>query len=183
MLRPTLSPCSASSLNNYTAEIGYIGTRGIHLPTQIQLNVQPRVNAANQLPTLLTGSTTVIAPAGASTLAADQALSNIVPAFLAAGFTSKITSYQPYSSSNYNALVANVTRRFQRASRRTSPTPGARRWMTRRPRSSPPCSLHAVRRTRRTSTRDYSRSALDRTHRITLEAVYDLPLYKHSSSS
>ena len=29
---------------------------------------------------------------------------------------------------------------------------------------------------------DYSRSALDRTHRISLEAVYDLQLYKHSHS-
>jgi hypothetical protein len=29
---------------------------------------------------------------------------------------------------------------------------------------------------------DYSRSALDRTHRISLEAVYDLQLFKHSDS-
>jgi hypothetical protein len=29
---------------------------------------------------------------------------------------------------------------------------------------------------------DYSRSALDRTHRLTLEAVYDVPFYKTSSS-
>ncbi len=64
---------------DYTAEIGYIGTRGIHLPTQIQLNIQPRVTAANQLPTLLSGSTSVTAPAGTNTLAKLQALSNIVP--------------------------------------------------------------------------------------------------------
>ena len=29
---------------------------------------------------------------------------------------------------------------------------------------------------------DYSRSALDRTHRLSLEAVYDLQLFKHSNS-
>ncbi len=29
---------------------------------------------------------------------------------------------------------------------------------------------------------DYSRSALDRTHRLTLETLYDLPFYKHSSN-
>jgi len=34
--------------SNYTAEPLY-GTRGIHLATQDQINVQPRVNAANQL--------------------------------------------------------------------------------------------------------------------------------------
>jgi hypothetical protein len=169
---------------NYTAEVGYIGTRGIHLPTQIQLNVQPRVNAANQLPTLLSGSTTVTAPAGANTLAAIQALSNIVPAFNtpAAAFTSKITSYQPYSQSNYNALVANVTRRFIDGLQanlsytwsKTMDDATAEVFATtltpRRPQNSQ--NVNA----------DYSRSALDRTHRISLEAVYDLQFYKHSNS-
>jgi len=167
---------------NYTAEIGYVGTRGIHLPTQIQLNIQPRVTAANQLPTLLTGSTTVTAPAGANTLGAINALSNIVPAFKAAGFTSKITSYQPYSGSNYNALIANVTRRFIDGLQanlsytwsKTMDDATAEVFSTtltpRRPQNSQ--NVNA----------DYSRSALDRTHRISLEALYDLPLYKHSNS-
>jgi Carboxypeptidase regulatory-like domain/TonB dependent receptor len=171
-------------LNNYTAEIGYIGTRGIHLPTQIQLNIQAKVNAANQLPTLLTGSTAVTAPAGASTLGKLNALSNIVPAFNTptAAFTSKITSYQPYSSSNYNAFIANVTRRFVGGLQanlsytwsKTMDDATAEVFATtltpRRPQDSQ--NVNA----------DYSRSALDRTHRISLEAVYDLQLYKHSSS-
>jgi hypothetical protein len=169
---------------NYTAEIGYVGTRGIHLPTQIQLNVQPRVTAANQLPTLLSGSPTVTAPAGANTLGAIQALSNIVPAFntSTAAFTSKITSYQPYSQSNYNALVANVTRRFIDGLQanlsytwsKTMDDATAEVFATtltpRRPQNSQ--NVNA----------DYSRSALDRTHRISLEAVYDLQFYKHSNS-
>jgi hypothetical protein len=170
---------------NYTAEIGYIGTRGIHLPTQIQLNVQPRVNAANQLPTSLTGSPTVIAPANANTLGKigpNSAGGNILPAFLAAGFTSKITSYQPYSSSNYNALIANVTRRFigglqanlSYTYSKTLDDATAEVFSTtltpRRPQNSQNVGA------------DYSRSALDRTHRISLEMVYDLQLYKHSSS-
>ncbi len=166
----------------YTAEVGYVGTRGIHLPTQIQLNIQPRVNADNALPTSLTGSTTVIAPANASTLAKINAGSNILPAFLANGFTSKITSYQPYSSSNYNALVANVTRRFTGGLQanlsytysKTMDDATAEVFATtltpRRPQNSQDVNA------------DYSRSALDRTHRISLETVYDLQLYKHSSS-
>jgi hypothetical protein len=172
-------------LNNFTAEIGYVGTRGIHLPTQIQLNIQPRVTAANQLPTLTTGPTTVIAPAGANTLAKLQGLSNILPAFAnvpGGGFTSKITSYQPYSSSNYNALVANVTRRFINGMQanlsytwsKTMDDATAEVFATtlspRRPQNSQ--NVNA----------DYSRSALDRTHRISLEMVYDLQLYKHSNS-
>lgn len=171
---------------NYTAEIGYIGTRGIHLPTQIQLNVQPRVTPANQLPTSLTGSTTVIAPPGASTLAAiNVPAGNFVPAYLnvpGGGFTSKITSYQPYSSSNYNAFVANVTRRYINGLQlnlsytysKTMDDATAEVFSTtltpRRPQNSQNVAA------------DYSRSALDRTHRITLEAVYDLQLFKHSDS-
>ncbi len=169
-------------LNNYTAEIGYVGTRGIHLPTQIQLNIQPRVTAANQLPTLLNGSTVVTAPAGTNTLAALQSLSNFVPAFQTAGFSSKITSYQPFSASNYNALVANVTRRFigglqanlSYTYSKTLDDATAEVFATtltpRRPQNSQNVAA------------DYSRSALDRTHRISLEAVYDLQLYKHSRS-
>ncbi len=167
---------------NYTAEIGYVGTRGIHLPTQDQINIEPRVTEANQLTTSLSGSTTVIAPPGASTLAQIQALSNIVPGFLGAGFTSKITSYQPYSSSNYNALVANVTRRFIQGLQanlsytysKTLDDATAEVFATtltpRRPQNSQDVAA------------DYSRSALDRTHRISLETVYDLQLYKHSNS-
>ena len=166
---------------NYTAEVGYIGTRGIHLPTQIQLNIQPRVTAANQLPTLLSGSGTVTAPAGANTLGAIQNLSNILPAFNTNNFTSKITSYQPYSQSNYNALVANVTRRFIDGLQanlsytwsKTMDDATAEVFSTtltpRRPQNSQ--NVNA----------DYSRSALDRTHRISLEAVYDFQ-YKRSNS-
>jgi hypothetical protein len=170
---------------DYTAEIGYIGTRGIHLPTQIQLNVQPRVTAANQLPTLLSGSTSVIAPAGTNTLGKLQALSNIVPAYAnvpGGGFTSKITSYQPYSSSNYNAFIANVTRRFVNGFQanlsytwsKTMDNATAEVFATtltpRRPQDSQ--NVNA----------DYSRSALDRTHRLSLEVVYDVQAFKHSSS-
>ncbi|WP_158942296.1 carboxypeptidase regulatory-like domain-containing protein [Granulicella sp. S190] len=169
-------------LSKYTGEIGYVGTRGIHLPTQDQINIQPRVNATNQLPTSLSGGSAVISPVNANTLGAIQALSNIRPDFLAQGFTSKITSYQPYSSSNYNALVANVTRQYVGGFQtnlsytysKTMDDATAEVFATtltpRRPQNSQNVAA------------DYSRSALDRTHRISLEAVYDLQLYKHSSS-
>ncbi len=168
----------------YTAEVGYIGTRGIHLPTQDQINVQPRVTAANQLPTSLVGPTLVNA-ASVNTLGTISALSNIVPAFLnvpGGGFTSKITSYQPYSSSNYNGLVANLTRRFQAGLQlnlsytysKTMDDATDEVFATvltpRRPQNS------------QNVAGDYSRSALDRRNRLSLEAFYDLPLYKHSNS-
>lgn len=171
----------------YTAEIQYLGTRGIHLPTQVQLNVQPKVNASNQLFTDLNpadatgGATLQASPTSANTLAAIQATSRITAPFAAAGFTNPLTSYQPYSSSNYNGLGLNLTRRFQHGFQmnasytwsKTMDDATAEVFATvltpRRPQNSQDVAA------------DYSRSALDRTHRLTLEAVYDLPYFQHSN--
>ncbi|MCU1252437.1 MAG: Cna domain protein [Edaphobacter sp.] len=167
----------------YTAEIGYVGTRGIHLATQDQINVQPKATTTNQLGTVVNGSTTLVgAGSGATTLAAIQANSRIVPAWATAGFSTTITSYQPYSQSNYNGLVANLTRRFQGGLQmnlsytwsKTMDDATAEVFATvltpRRQQNSQCISC------------DYGRSALDRTNRITLEALWDLPYYKHSNS-
>lgn len=166
----------------YTAEIGYIGTRGIHLATQDQINITPRVTASNQLYTSLTGPTLVNSGPNTNNLASIQALSNIVPAWLAAGFTSKITSYQPYSSSNYNGFVANLTRRFQAGLQLNASYTYSKTMddatdevfatvLTPRRQQDSQCIAC-----------DQSRSALDRRNRLSVEALYDLPLYKHSSN-
>lgn len=178
----------------YTAEVRYVGTRGIHLPTQDQINVQPRVTAANQLPTLmsapsltalnaLTSTLDIINPANVDPvtgIAAGNHL-NIVPAWLNAGFTGKVTSYRPLSESNYNGMEASLNRRFtnglllnlswtwSRAMDDATAATFSTTLTPRRPQNSQDVSA------------DYSRSALSRTHRITLVAVYDLPFFKTSS--
>jgi hypothetical protein len=105
-----------------------------------------------------------------------------VPAWKTAGFTGKITSYQPYSQSNYNGLIANLTRRFQGGLQmnlsytwsKTMDDATAEVFATvltpRRQQDSQCISC------------DMSRSALDRTHRLSLEALWDVPFYKHSHS-
>ncbi len=166
---------------NYTAEVRYVGTHAIHLPTQIQMNVQPRVTPENQLQTYLTAPAIGALGGLTNNLAAIKAGSNILPAFAAAGFTSKITSYQPQSSSNYNGLAASLQRQFQHGLllnfaytySKTMDDATAEVFATvltpRRPQNSQNVGA------------DYSRSALDRTHRISLVAVYDLPFFKSSS--
>jgi hypothetical protein len=171
----------------YTAEVRYVGTRGIHLPTQDQINVQPRVTAANQIPTLMSAPSAASLGSYTNTLPKITALSNIVPAWaqpsdfaLNGGFSTKITSYRPLSSSNYNGMEASLNRHFTQglllnlswtwskamddataATFSTTLTP-------RRPQNSQNVAA------------DYSRSALSRTHRITLVAVYDVPFFKTS---
>jgi hypothetical protein len=92
-----------------------------------------------------------------------------------------MTSYRPLSESNYNGMEASLNRHFTQglllnlswtwskamddataATFSTTLTP-------RRPQNSQNVAA------------DYSRSALSRTHRITLVAVYDLPFFKTSS--
>jgi hypothetical protein len=177
--------------NVYTAEVRYVGTRGIHLPTQDQINIQPRVTAANQLPTLLSGAPS---PATLGTYtntllpltSAGTPTGNIVPAWLnpsdgLGGFTGKVTSYRPLSESNYNGLEASLKRLFTNGlllnaswtwSHAMDDATAATFSTTLTPRREQDSQNIAG---------DYSRSALSRTHRITVVAVYDLPFFKTST--
>jgi hypothetical protein len=182
---------------NYTAEIQYLGTRGVHLPVQNQLNVTPPVTAANQLTTYLSGPVLTTDPvsgitygqintsATANTLGAIQnsvgAAGYITPAFYNAGYFSKITSYQPYGGSNYNGLGLNVTRRFINGFQMN----GSYTWSKALDDSTAEVNASELTQRRPQNSRnqhaEYARSALDRNQRFTLEAVYDLPYFKHSS--
>src|SRR5260370_29285697 len=114
---------------NYTAEIRYLGTRGIHLPAQIQLNKQAEVTASNTLPVFAqstvpsgAGLTNNLAAIRGPASAIGQFLGQFTPNYRTAGFGpqsttdtlnySNITSYQPYGASNYNGLALQLTRRF-----------------------------------------------------------------------
>jgi hypothetical protein len=179
--------------NGLTAEIGYIGDHGVHLPTQDQINIAPEVTTANYLPTY--AGTADINGHGTnfSTLAAIEAAaqagnpgrgatsSYYVPAFYNAGFTSTITSYQPFSQSNYNGLVANLQGRMRNGLQmqlsytfsKTMDDATAEVFATsltgRRPQN-PQCVAC-----------DYSLSALSRKHRLTMEFDYTFKAFKGSN--
>ena len=88
----------------YTVEVRYVGTRGIHLPVQQQLNVQPKVSSSLFLPTFLTTPDPATIAGLTTTLAQIQAQPRIIPAYSAAGFVNGITSFQPYGQSIYHGL-------------------------------------------------------------------------------
>ena len=168
-----------------TAEVGYVGDRGIHLPTQVQINIQPEVNSANYLPTLVNGLAINGQGSSSSTLGAIQTAATTGyyrPAFYNAGFkNSAITAYEPYSQSNYNGFIASLQGRLQNGLQlqlsytysKTMDDATAEVFATsltpRRPQN--PANINA----------DYSRSALDHTHRITLESDYDFRAFKGSN--
>jgi Carboxypeptidase regulatory-like domain len=168
--------------SDYTFEIRYLGTRGIHLPAQIQLNKQPKVTATNNLPTFFTAPDQATVDASTKSLAdVETGNSAVVPAFKSAGFTSTITSYQPWASSTYHGLATQLTKRFSHglqgvlaytyshniddATAEVFSTVLAPR------RAQNGLDLSA----------DRANSILDHRHRLTLTMIYDEPFFKNGN--
>jgi hypothetical protein len=102
--------------NDYTFESRYLGTRGINLPMQIQLNRQPVVTAQNALPVYFSAPSQATLNSLTNTLsslnAAYTAGGDVIPAYYNAGFTGIITAYEPWGNSSYNGWANSLTRRF-----------------------------------------------------------------------
>ncbi len=170
-------------LKNYTAEVRYVGTRGIHLPVQARLNRFATVTGANYLPTFTTAPSQAELDGLTNNLTELKAISNYVPAYANAGFNSaNIVSFEPFGSSNYNGLDAQVQRRFEHGFQFNV----AYTW-SRTMDNSTADVFSTVLTPRRAQdwqnfNADYSRSALDHTNRFTMETIYDLPFFKTSSN-
>ena len=97
---------------DYTLEVRYVGTRGVHLLGQTQLNRLSLVNAANFLPTYLQAPSAATLNSLPLTLAQIQSQSN--NPFAPYGFTNAITAYEPIGNSFYNGLATEFKKRFAR---------------------------------------------------------------------
>jgi hypothetical protein len=169
--------------NDYTVEVRYLGTRGIHLPAQIQLNKQSVVTPDNSLPTFFTAPDQATLDALPLTLTGVRAARpSTIPAFSDAGFVSTITSYQPWASSTYHGLATQVTRRFSHGLQgvlsytysHNIDDATAEVFSTvlapRRAQDSQDLSA------------DRANSILDHRHRLTLTVIYDEPFFKNSNA-
>jgi hypothetical protein len=173
-------------LNDYTVEVRYVGTRGIHLPAQIQLNKQPVVNSSNYLPTYFTAPSQATLDALPLDLNAIETQfdngANFVPAYLNAGFESNITSYQPWASSTYNGLATQVTKRF------THGFQGVLSYTYSHNIDDATAEVFstvlAPRRAQNSQdlSADRANSILDHRHRLTLTVIYDEPFFKNSNA-
>ena len=100
--------------NNYVLEVRYLGSRGVHLPTQNRINIQDRVfdGPGGFLPTFFSAPSQTAIDAMTTSLADIQSRSNILPEYLAAGFTSPIVGFLSNGNSTYHAGSASLTRRL-----------------------------------------------------------------------
>jgi hypothetical protein len=167
---------------DYTLDVGYIGTKGVHLITQEQINRQSPVTATQNIPTYLSTPSTGALAALPLALGQLRAIGDQVPAYAAAGFTAPITSYTPQGYSDYNGLTVNLKKRFAKGllyqaaytwshSIDNSTAEVASTFLTPR-RSEDFFNLGA----------EKASSALDRRQRFTFSLLYDTPWFNRSSN-
>ena len=170
---------------NYSLEVRYLGTRGIHLLTQNRLNRQNKVgNGLSGLPTFLTAPSQ--AQLDALTLDINQinARSNFVPVYQAAGFTNpgSIVAYLSNGNSTYHSGSAQLIRRFSDGMQLTAAytfshliddTTAEVNTTVLSPRRVE--DFQNVRAER-------ADSALDRRHRFVTSFIYEVPLFRNADN-
>jgi hypothetical protein len=177
-----------SFAKDFTAEIRYVGTRGVHLDVQNRINRRSLVSQQAFLPTFLQQPSQAQLDALTTTLTGLQAPGSFIPEFDNAGFGptrtgigSNIVADSPLGYSIYHGLQTQLNRRFSNGLMfqaaytfsRTIDNSTADFFST---------SL-TPRRPQDFQNWDAERSVspLSRTHRFTLAAVYDLPFFKNGN--
>jgi hypothetical protein len=167
---------------DYTLEVRYLGTRGVHLDVQQRINKRAPVTAANSLPTFLTAPSQATLDSLPTTLAQLQSISNLVPAFAAAGFTNPaFVEDSPVGNSTYHGLAAQLNRRFSN----NLQFQGAYTWSHLIDDSTADFNTTALTPRRAQDFQnlraDKSTSALDRRQRLSFAAYYESPWFRKSN--
>jgi hypothetical protein len=171
-----------SFAKDFTAEVRYVGTRGVHLDVQNRINRRALVSQQAFLPTFLQQPSQAELDSLTTTLAGLRAPGSFIPEFANAGFNqNNIVVDSPNGYSIYHGLQTQLNRRFSNGLMfqaaytysRTIDNSTADFFST---------SL-TPRRPQDFQNWDGERSVspLSRTHRFTLAAVYDLPYFKHGN--
>ena len=166
---------------DYTLEVRYLGTRGVHLLVQNQMDRVAPVTADRNLPTYLQMPSQAQLNSLPLTLAALQNISSN-PTLGPYGFSSKITWWPPIGNSLYNGMAVQLNRRFSRGMQLV----GSYTWSHNLD-DSTATHFSTVLTPRREQDfinlrPDWATSALDRRQRLTLSWIWETPWYSHASS-
>ncbi len=167
--------------NDYTAEVRYLGTRGVRLFMQLRPNIQSPVQPGHSLPTYLQ------APSQAELDSLSLTLDDLTnqyyrPEWAAAGFNqAAITDFENRGNSIYHGLATELTRRFSHGllfkaaytfSKAIDDSTADLNSTAQAPRRPQDFQNLGIER---------SRSFLDRTHRFTYAWSWDVPWMKNSN--
>ena len=173
-------------MTNWSLELRYLGTRGIHLLTQNRVNIQARV-APEQgrpgLPTFLSAPTQAQLNALTLTLAQINARSLYVPTFAAGGFNGAGTvGFLSNGNSTYHGGSAQLLRRFENGFQMTA----AYTWshLIDDTTAEVFSTVLSPRRVEdfQNLRKERADSALDRRHRFVTSAIYELPFFRNHSN-
>ncbi len=168
--------------NDYSVEVRYVGTRGVHLYVQNRLNGFAPVTASNSLPTYLQRPSQGELDSLKLTLNQLTSIPAFLPQFENAGFLSYITTFQSRGNSIYHGLATEVTRRFSRGLL----FKGAYTWSHNIDDSTADLASTLLTPRRPQDPQDLgperASSMLDRRQRLTMTWVWDAPWFAHSSN-
>ncbi len=168
---------------DWSFEMRYLGTRGIHLLTQNRINIRPVVDDNNFLPTFNTAPTQAQIDALTVTRSQLEARSRYIPAYAAAGFNqTPVVAFLSNGNSNYHAFSSQINRRLAKGWQAT----GAYTWShliddTTAEVFSTVLSPRRVQDFQNLRA-EKANSALDRRHRFVFSSVYDLPFFTNSTN-
>lgn len=170
--------------NDYTAEVRYVGTRGIHLDVQNIMNVSDVVTPTTFLPTFI-GNAPSQATLDASTLSLGdlEGMNPITPSFNNAGFNgSLLTGFLDEGASTYHGLATQLTRRFSHGFQFIAAYTFSHLI------DNSTADFHTTDLVPRRQqdfqdlAADRANSALDHRHRVTITLLYDEPFFKNSNA-
>lgn len=168
---------------DYTVEVRYLGTRGVHLPFQTRLNSASVISPGRQLPTYFSRPPQSELDSLPLTLTQLQReMSPLLQQYFDAGFRAPITAFQPIGNSVYHGLATQVTRRMSRDLQFST----GYTWSHNIDDATVPVfsTLIVPRRAQDSySIRpERASSALDRRHRLSVTSVFDAPWLRNSES-
>ncbi len=167
--------------SKYSAEVRYLGTRGVHLNTQERINVQDRVDSTHFLPTYLAAPSQATLDALTNTVASISARPRILPGYAANNFRNNLVQFTPNGWSDYNGLAVQGSRQFSNGLQFL----GAYTWSHTIDNSTADFFTTVITPRRpqdfQNINADKSSSALDHRNRFSIAAYYDLPYFKNGS--
>jgi hypothetical protein len=172
-------------MKDWSLELRYLGTRGVHLLTQNRINIQSKVSpefGLAGLPTFLSEPNAAQLSGLGLTLADVNARARVIPRYATAGFTSPVVAFLSDGNSIYHGGSASLQKRFSNGLQMsTSYTFSHLIDDTTAEVFSTVLSPRRVEDFQNLR-RERANSALDHRHRFVTSMIYELPWFRHDSN-
>jgi len=170
-------------LRDWSIELRYLGTRGVHLLTQNRINRQNRITDTDFVPTFLSAPTAATLAGLPSWQTIRARNPSFVPKYSAAGFdTASLVGFLPNGNSTYHGASAQLTHRLTRGFQMSASYTWSH--LIDDTTAEVFSTILSPRRVEdfQNLRRDRADSALDRRHRFVLSSLYTLPYFNKADN-